>query len=141
MMARSSLGSHQWRETESSIWKREARERQARAAELKHRVQTIRLLGRDIPVPPAEDGTLRIEDDGKAASARGVQPYINRPFGDCFPEARAAMEALAASVPPEELNRVGLRLYARFRPEVPEGTMGWGAKKKLRLERIVQARM
>jgi hypothetical protein len=46
------------------------------------------------------------------------------------------MEGLAASLPPEELNRVGFRLYERFRPEVPEGAQGWGAKGELRLERI-----
>jgi hypothetical protein len=38
------------------------------------------------------------------------------------------MEALAASLPPEELNRVGFRLYERFRPDVPEGARGWGGE-------------
>jgi hypothetical protein len=38
---------------------------------------------------------------------------------------------------PEELNRVGFRLYERFRPDVPEGAQGWGAKGELRVERIV----
>ena len=49
------------------------------------------------------------------------------------------MECLAASLPPEELNRVGFRLYERFRPEVPDGAQGWGAKGELRLERIREA--
>ena len=49
------------------------------------------------------------------------------------------MEALAAFLPPEELNRVGFRLYERFRPDVPEGAQGWGAKGELRVERIVGA--
>jgi hypothetical protein len=38
------------------------------------------------------------------------------------------MEVLGASLPPEELNRVGFRLYERFRPDVPEGAQGCGAK-------------
>ncbi len=38
------------------------------------------------------------------------------------------MEALAASLPAEELNRVGFRLYERFRLDVPEGVQGWWAK-------------
>jgi hypothetical protein len=48
------------------------------------------------------------------------------------------MEALAASLPPEELNRVGFRLYERFRPDtdMPEGVQGWGAKGEMRVERI-----
>jgi hypothetical protein len=76
---------------------------------------------------PADDGMLlRAEDNGNAASARGVQSYVMRAFGDRLGEARAAMEALAASLPPEELNRVGFRLYERFRPDVPAGAEGWG---------------
>ena len=88
---------------------------------------------------PAPDGTLRAEDDGKPAASKPVQSYIARAFGDRLSEVRSAMEALAASLPPEELNRIGFRLYERFRPEVPEGTRGWGAKGELRLERIAAA--
>jgi hypothetical protein len=44
------------------------------------------------------------------------------------------MEVLAASLPPEELNRIGFWLYERFRPEVPESAQGWGAKGKWQLE-------
>jgi hypothetical protein len=47
------------------------------------------------------------------------------------------MQAPAASVPPEELNRVVFRLYERFRPDVPESAQGWAAKGELRVERIV----
>jgi hypothetical protein len=119
--------------------KQEAEERHARAAELKPRRQTIRLLGRDIPVIAADDGTLRAEDGGKPASAKSVQSYIARAFGYRLGEARAAMETLAASLPPDELNRVGFRLYEQFRPDVPQGAEGWGAKGELRLERIAHA--
>jgi len=101
--------------------KQDAEERHARAAELKPRRQTVRLLGRDIPVLAA-DGTLRAQDDGKPASDKSVQSYVARAFGDRLGEARAAMESLAASLPPEELNRVGFRLYEQFRPKwVPVG--------------------
>jgi len=119
--------------------KQEAEERHARAADLKPRRQTVRLLGRDIPVIPADDGKLRAEDDGKPASAKSVQSYIARAFGDRLGDARAAMEGLAATLAPEELNRIGFRLYERFRPDVPLGAEGWGAKGELRLERIAQA--
>ena len=46
------------------------------------------------------------------------------------------MEALAASLPPDELNRTGFRLYEGSRPEVPEGVEGWGAKALLDIRRI-----
>jgi hypothetical protein len=49
------------------------------------------------------------------------------------------MEALAASLPPEELNRVEFWLYEKFRPDVPEGAQEWGAKGESRVERIVGA--
>lgn len=119
--------------------KKDTEERHARAGELKPRRQTVRLLGRDIPVPPADDGTLRAEDDGRPASSKSVQSYVARAFGDRLGEARVAMEALGASLPREELNRVGFRLYERFRPDVPEGAQGWGAKGELRVERILGA--
>ena len=49
------------------------------------------------------------------------------------------METLADSLPPEELNRTGFRLYEAFRPEVAPGTKGWGAKGVLDLGRIRDA--
>ena len=118
----------------------EAAERRERAAALKPQRQVVRILGRDVAVLPADDGTLRADDKGKPASARSVQSYIAKAFGDRLGEARAAMEALAASLPPEELNRVGFRLYERFRPDVPAGAEGWGAKGELRVERVRTAR-
>jgi len=114
----------------------EAAERNAAVAGLKPKVLTVRLLGRDILVLASADGMLRAEDRGKPASAKSVQSYITRAYGDRLGEARAAMETLAASLPPEELNWVGFRLYERFRPDVPEGAPGWGAKGELRVERI-----
>jgi len=91
-------------------------------SERKMRRDSLHLLGRDIPVLTAADGTLRADDDGgKPASAKSVQSYVAQAFGDRLAETQAAMEALAASLPPEELNRVGFRLYERFRPDVPEG--------------------
>jgi len=51
----------------------EAEARHARAAVLTPRRQTVRLLGRDMLVLAANDGTLRAKDDGKPASAKYVQ--------------------------------------------------------------------
>lgn len=70
--------------------------------------QTVRSLGRDVPVLPAEDGTVRTEHYANPAPARSAQSsYIARAFGGRLGEARAAMEALSASLPPEERNRIG----------------------------------
>jgi hypothetical protein len=49
------------------------------------------------------------------------------------------MEALAAKIEAQELNRIGFRLYERFRPEVPPDVKGWGAKGDLDLAKISTA--
>jgi len=118
---------------------KEATERREKARELRGPREIVRLLGREIPVLPAPDGSLRAEADGKPSSAASVATYIERAFGEHLADVRVAMEELAASMPREELNRVGFRLYEHFRPTVPEGVKGWGAKAELRLDRIRMA--
>ena len=101
--------------------------------------RAVRLLGRDIPVPRSEGGVLLAAHDGRPQSPASVKNYLARAFGGRLGEVRAAMEALAASLPQDELDRVGFRLYERFRPEVPEGVEGWGAKAVLDIGRITRA--
>jgi hypothetical protein len=102
--------------------------------------RALPLLGREVPVAEAPDGTLRAAGpDGTPEDDTPVRRYLARAFGPRLEEARAAMRALAATLPPEELNRVGFRLYEAFRPEVPEGVGGWGAKGLLHLDRIRDA--
>jgi hypothetical protein len=101
--------------------------------------RTVRLLGREIPVTESEGQLLAAEPDGKPARPEAVAAYISRAFGERLAEVRAAMEALVAQLTPEELNRLGFRLYEAFRPEVPEGVKGWGAKAELDLGRIRRA--
>jgi len=102
--------------------------------------RAVPLLGREVAVAEAPDGTLRaVGHDGRLAEAEPVRRYLERAFGRRLGEARGTMEALAARLPPEELNRIGFSLYEAFRPEVPEGVAGWGAKGTLRLERIRDA--
>jgi hypothetical protein len=102
--------------------------------------RTVRLLGREVPVAAAKGGALVALDKGRPASPVGVRTYLTRAFGDRLDEVRRAMDELAASLAPDDLNRVGFRLYERFRPEVPEGVAGWGAKAELRVERIRRRR-
>ena len=107
-------------------------ERPAKAAP----ARTVRLLGREIPVAAAKGGAVVALDKDRPASPAAVRAYLARAFGGRLGEVRAAMEKRAASLPSDELDRVGFRLYERFRPEVPEGVEGWGAKAELRVERI-----
>src|SRR5690349_13340968 len=95
--------------------------------------QSVPLLGREVPVTRGPGGVLlAAEADGKPAQPERVQRYVARAFGNRLAEVRQAMQELAASLAPEALNRTGFRLYEQFRPEVPEGVRGWGAKGELR---------
>ena len=97
---------------------------------------TARLLGKAIRLAHDKDGVVLAEGGGKPAPATPVRAYVAKAFGDRLAEVRKAMEALAARYEPEELNRVGFRLYEGFRPEVPPDARGWGAKGVLDLEKI-----
>ncbi len=103
------------------------------------RRHVLHLLGRDVPVVERDGVALAADADGTPAPAAPVEAYVARAFGGRLAEVRAAMEELAARLPPEELNRTGFRLYEAFRPEVPEGARGWGAKGELHLPRIRDA--
>ncbi len=46
------------------------------------------------------------------------------------------MEKLAKAFTPKQLESKAYGLYEKFRPEIPEGTKGWGAKGELDLEYI-----
>jgi hypothetical protein len=98
----------------------------------------VRLLGREIPVAAAKGAAAVAPDKDRPASPASVRAYLARASGDRLGEVRAAMEALASSLPPDELDRVGFRLHERFRPEVPEGVEGWG-KAVLDIGRIRRA--
>ncbi len=100
--------------------------------------QTVHLLGRDLPVVE-RNGSSYALDHGKPASPGPARAYVEKAFGEHLPAVRRAMKALADSLPPEELNRIGFRLYERFRPEVAAGAAGWGKKGVLDLKLIENA--
>ncbi|WP_426954357.1 hypothetical protein [Muricoccus radiodurans] len=94
------------------------------------------LLGRRIPLTRDDGGAVLAEGGGMPAPAPPVLAYVTKAFGKRLSEVRKAMEALADRYEPDELNRVGFRLYKEFRPEVPADVQGWGAKGLLDLEKI-----
>jgi hypothetical protein len=53
-----------------------------------------------------------------------------------LPEVRKALTELANALKPDELAQRGFGLYEQFRPVIPEGVQGWGAKGELDLGRI-----
>jgi hypothetical protein len=110
-------------------------ERSAHATAAASKGEMVRLMGRDIPVVKI-DHTLVACVDGKPVSADGARAYLALAYGDRLNEVRSEMAALAATLAPEELNRVAFRLYEAFRPDVPHGPEGWDAQGILHIDRI-----
>ncbi len=96
----------------------------------------VRLLGRTVPAIRTPEGIRAMDKDFRPASARSVERYLESKFGGDLDEVRTAMERLAASLSPDELNRRGFGLYEAFRPAIPAGARGWGAAGELDLDRI-----
>jgi len=95
----------------------------------------VELLGRSVPVVNTPDG-VRATAKGAPVHPSSVQHYLESKFGDALPEVRRAMEELAAAFAPDELEEQAYRLYVKFRPEIPAGKQGWGAKGQLDTDRI-----
>jgi hypothetical protein len=96
---------------------------------------SVELLGRAIPVVSTDSGLRAVAKD-VPENPEAVERYLTQKFGSALPDVEAAMHALARAYPPKRLAAVGFDLYERFRPVIPEGTRGWGAKGRLDLDTI-----
>jgi hypothetical protein len=95
----------------------------------------VQLLGRPIPAVRTGRGVRAVEGD-RPIDPGGVETYLRGKFGEALDTVRRAMEELARSFAPRELAASAFSLYERFRPAIPEGVRGWGAKGELDLDRI-----
>ncbi len=93
------------------------------------------LLGRPLPVMKTKSGTRAVEGDRPIEPA-GVERYLQGKFGEALESVRKAMEELSCAFSPNELAARAFSLYESFRPQIPEGVRGWGAKGELDLDRI-----
>lgn len=101
-------------------------------------VLRVALLGRAVPVVRTDFGLRAVDKEQKPVAPTSVTKYLQSKFGERLPEVRGAMEKLAHSHGPEALTNKAFQLYEAFRPEIPEGERGWGAKGTLSLETIRQ---
>jgi len=95
----------------------------------------VELLGRGIPAVRTSKG-LRAAEKGEPIPAERVQAYLEQKFKEDLDDTRKAMEKLAKAFPPRQLESKAYGLYEEFRPEIPEGVKGWGAKGELDLDYI-----
>jgi hypothetical protein len=99
----------------------------------------VELLGRALPAVNTDQG-VRAVIKSKPIEPAGVKRYLEGKFGDALPGVRKAMTELADALKPDELARRGFGFYEQFRPVIPEGVQGWGAKGELDLGRISKLR-
>jgi hypothetical protein len=96
---------------------------------------TVALLGRAVPVVRTPDGLRTLTKD-KPDNPTAVTRYLEGKFGGASPEVRTDMGKLAKPFPPKGLATRAYSLYEKFRPAVPTGTRGWGAKGELDLKKL-----
>ena len=95
----------------------------------------VEVCGRPVPAVNTTDGVRAVVKD-KRIDPDAVEDYLSRKFGDDLEDVRVVMESLAASFGREELADRAYALYEEFRPAIPAGKRGWGAKGDLDLKLI-----
>ena len=95
----------------------------------------IEICGRSVPAVKTTDGVRAVTKD-KPIDAKSVERYLESKFSESLGTARAAMRDLANAFRPEQLSENAFSLYEKFRPAIPAGVAGWGAKGKLDIDRI-----
>jgi hypothetical protein len=90
----------------------------------------VEVCGRPVPAKQTDEGVRAVVGD-KPISPESVQSYLGRSFGDNLAKVQAAMESLARSHKPEELENQSYGLYEQFRPNIPSGVKSQPCWKKL----------
>ncbi|XP_024356812.1 uncharacterized protein [Physcomitrium patens] len=75
-------------------------------------------------------------ESGKAIAPNVVKAYLQRAFKDDYDRVRETFELLANSFSPEEIGSKAYDLYEKFRPDIPDGSRGWGARGLLNLKYV-----
>jgi hypothetical protein len=92
----------------------------------------IEVLGRPVPAMNTDDG-IRAVRCRNPIDPDTVRRYLEDKFGEDLKAVRSAMQKLAKAYRPQEIAHDAYSLYERFRPEIPAGKKGWGAKGDLGL--------
>ena len=95
----------------------------------------IDLLGRAAPATTTDAGIRAVNRD-RIVEPESVQRYLEGKFGEDLSAAKAAMAELAAALDADDLADRAFSLYEQFRPQIPSGRRGWGAKGPLDLDQI-----
>ncbi len=89
--------------------------------------KTVTLMGRLISIEKSgKEERAKVKEE--AIDPASVQKYLEQKFGDDLDDVRTSMHELAKSFKPENLAAHAYGLYEKFRPTIPAGEKGWGAK-------------
>jgi hypothetical protein len=97
----------------------------------------VEVCGREVPAA-ITGGGVRAVSRGKPVEPGRVEAYLKGKFGEQLRAARAALAKLAKSLSPQDLAARAYPLYEQFRPDIPAGTKGWGAKGELDLAQVTR---
>ncbi len=111
--------------------RQEKEEKEKEAGKLKF----VEIMNRSVPVVETPQGERAVSDN-RPMQPQSVERYLEGKFKEDLPEVRSSLEKLAQSYSPQELEKKAYSLYEKFRPEVPEGTRGWGAQGELDLGKV-----
>jgi hypothetical protein len=117
------------------IYKPVPKEVKKARARKRGKVFFVEICGRHVPAINTPDG-VRAVIKNQPIEAKSVERYLESKVGESLGSARAAMRDLAKAIPREQLLKSGFSLYEKFRPAIPEGVKGWGAKGNLDIERF-----
>jgi hypothetical protein len=95
----------------------------------------IEVCGRPVPAMNTDNG-IRAVRGRNPIDPDSVRRYLDDKFGEDLKAVRSAMQRLAKTYNPKELADHAYSLYERFRPDIPAGKKGWGAKGNLDLALI-----
>jgi hypothetical protein len=95
----------------------------------------VEICGRQVPAINTPDG-VRAVIKNQPIETKSVERYLESKFGESLGVVRSAMRDLAKAFRPEQLSKNAFSLYEEFRPAIPEGVRGWGAKGNLDIDRI-----
>jgi hypothetical protein len=95
----------------------------------------VEICGRQVPAINTPDG-VRAVIKNQPIESKSVEQYLESKFGESLAPARSAMRDLAKSFRPEQLRTNAFSLYEQFRPAIPEGVRGWGAKGNFDIDHV-----
>lgn len=93
------------------------------------------VLGLSVPVRETADGVRGLDKEGKVIEAGRVLRLLEAKFEDQLEPLRDEMDRVARTHSKDALaagdGHLAYELYTTFRPDVPDGRAGWGAKGNL----------